>query len=82
MLLLFIYAAIGKLLLFKKVQTTKILIISLVQNGAETSSQVRFQMKAQLLKLLIGKKVGDKVAIESPAGSYSVEILSVEKQLK
>ena len=40
-----------KLLLFKKlVQTTKILIISLVQ-PVLISSQVRFQMKAQLLKL-------------------------------
>ena len=42
--------AIGKQLLFKKlVQTTKILIISLVQ-PVLTSFQVRFQMKAQLLK--------------------------------
>ena len=42
--------AIGKQLLFKKlVQTTKILIISLVQ-PVLISSQVKFQMKAQLLK--------------------------------
>ena len=51
MLLLMTRLQLVKLLLFKKlVQTTKILIISLVQ-PVLTSSQVRFQMKAQLLKL-------------------------------
>ena len=35
--------------------------------------------ESPIAQALIGKKVGDKVAIESPAGSYSVEILSVEK---
>ena len=50
MLLLMTRLQLVKLLLFKKlVQTTKILIISLVQ-PVLTSSQVRFQMKAQLLK--------------------------------
>ncbi|MBM9834863.1 GreA/GreB family elongation factor, partial [Enterococcus faecalis] len=28
---------------------------------------------------LIGKKTGDIVTIESPAGNYDVEIISVEK---
>ena len=51
MLLLMTRLQLVKLLLFKKlVQTTKILIISLGQ-PVLTSSQVRFQMKAQLLKL-------------------------------
>lgn len=50
MLLLMTRLQLVKLLLFKKlVQTTKILIISLVQ-PVLTSFQVRFQMKAQLLK--------------------------------
>ena len=38
--------------------------------------------ESPIAQALIGKKVGDKVAIESPAGSYSVEILSVEKHPK
>ena len=51
MLLLMTRLQLVKQLLFKKlVQTTKILIISLGQ-PVLTSSQVRFQMKAQLLKL-------------------------------
>ena len=50
MLLLMTRLQLVKLLLFKKlVQTTKILIILLVQ-PVLTSSQVRFQMKARLLK--------------------------------
>ena len=50
MLLLMTRLQLVKQLLFKKlVQTTKILIISLVQ-PVLISSQVKFQMKAQLLK--------------------------------
>ena len=50
MLLLMTRLQLVKLLLFKKlVQTTKILIISLVQ-PVLISSQVRFQMKVRLLK--------------------------------
>ena len=50
MLLLMTKLQLVKLLLFKKlVQTTKILIILLVQ-PVLTSSQVRFQMKVRLLK--------------------------------
>ena len=39
----------------------------------------RISNESPIAQALIGKKTGDIVTIESPAGSYDVEILSVEK---
>jgi len=60
--------AIGKTVVVQEVGTT----------GADIFSG-KISNESPIAQALIGKKVGDKVAIESPAGSYSVEILSVEK---
>ncbi|EHJ56424.1 transcription elongation factor greA [Streptococcus urinalis FB127-CNA-2] len=35
--------------------------------------------ESPIAQALIGKKIGDKATIESPAGSYQVEIVKVEK---
>ncbi|RXS50071.1 transcription elongation factor GreA, partial [Streptococcus pyogenes] len=35
--------------------------------------------ESPIAQALIGKKTGDKVRIESPAATYDVEIISVEK---
>ena len=40
--------------------------------------QVKYQMRA-IGQALIGKKTGDTATIETPAGSYDVKILKVEK---
>ena len=63
------------------VQTTKILYHIVDAAGADIFSG-KISNESPIAQALIGKKVGDKVAIESPAGSLLVEILSVEKQPK
>ena len=69
--------AIGKTVVVQEVGTSDKDTYHIV--GAADIFSGKISNESPIAQALIGKKVGDKVAIESPAGSYSVEILSVEK---
>lgn len=71
--------AIGKTVTVQEVGTTDKDVYHIVgAAGADTFSG-RISNESPIAQALIGKKTGDIVTIESPAGSYDVEIISVEK---
>ena len=71
--------AIGKTVVVQEVNTTDQDVYHIVgADGADIFSG-RISNESPIAQALIGKKTGDIVTIESPAGSYDVEILSVEK---
>ena len=71
--------AIGKTVTVEEVGTTDRDVYHIVGAAGADIFSGKISNESPIAQALIGKKVGDKVAIESPAGSYSVEILSVEK---
>lgn len=71
--------AIGKTVVVQEVGTSDKDTYHIVGAAGADIFSGKISNESPIAQALIGKKVGDKVAIESPAGSYSVEILSVEK---
>ena len=70
--------AIGKTVVVQEVNTTDQDVYHIVGAAGDIFSG-RISNESPIAQALIGKKTGDIVTIESPAGSYDVEILSVEK---
>lgn len=71
--------AIGRTVVVQEVGTTdKDTYIIVGSAGADIFSG-KISNESPIAQALIGRKVGEQVAISSPAGSYTVEILSVEK---
>lgn len=71
--------AIGKTVVVQEVNTTDQDIYHIVGAAGADIFSGRISNESPIAQALIGKKTGDIVTIESPAGSYDVEILSVEK---
>lgn len=71
--------AIGKTVVVQEVNTTDQDAYHIVGAAGADIFSGRISNESPIAQALIGKKTGDIVTIESPAGSYDVEILSVEK---
>lgn len=71
--------AIGKTVVVQEVNTTDQDVYHIVGAAGVDIFSGRISNESPIAQALIGKKTGDIVTIESPAGSYDVEILSVEK---
>ena len=71
--------AIGKTVVVQEVNTTDQDVYHIVGAAGADIFSGRISDESPIAQALIGKKTGDIVTIESPAGSYDVEILSVEK---
>ena len=71
--------AIGKTVVVQEVNTTDQDVYHIVGAAGADIFSGRISNESPIAHALIGKKTGDIVTIESPAGSYDVEILSVEK---
>ena len=71
--------AIGKTGVVQEVNTTDQDVYHIVGAAGADIFSGRISNESPIAQALIGKKTGDIVTIESPAGSYDVEILSVEK---
>ena len=71
--------AIGKTVVVQEVNTTDQDVYHSVGAAGADIFSGRISNESPIAQALIGKKTGDIVTIESPAGSYDVEILSVEK---
>lgn len=71
--------AIGKTVVVQEVNTTDQDVYHIVGAAGADIFSGRISNESPIAQALIGKKTGDIVTIESPAGSYNVEILSVEK---
>lgn len=71
--------AIGKTVVVQEVNTTDQNVYHIVGAAGADIFSGRISNESPIAQALIGKKTGDIVTIESPAGSYDVEILSVEK---
>lgn len=71
--------AIGKTVVVQEVNTTDQDVYHIVGAAGADIFSGRISNESPIAQALIGKKTGDIVTIESPAGSYDVEILSVEK---
>lgn len=67
--------AIGKTVVVQEVGTNDKDTYHIVGAAGADIFSGKISNESPIAQALIGKKVGDKVAIESPAGSYSVEIL-------
>ena len=71
--------AIGKTVVVQEVNTTDQDVYHIVGAAGADIFSGRISNESPIAQALIGKKTGDIVTIESTAGSYDVEILSVEK---
>ena len=71
--------AIGKTVTVQEVGTTDKDVYHIVGAAGADIFSGRISNESPIAQALIGKKTGDIVSIESPAGSYDVEIISVEK---
>ena len=71
--------AIGKTVVVQEVNTTDQDVYHIVGAAGADIFSGRISNESPIAQALVGKKTGDIVTIESPAGSYDVEILSVEK---
>lgn len=71
--------AIGKTVTVQEVGTTDKDVYHIVGAAGADIFSGRISNESPIAQALIGKKTGDIVTIESPAGSYEVEIISVEK---
>ena len=71
--------AIGKTVVVQEVNTTDQDVYHIVGAAGADIFSGRISNESPIAQALIGKKTGDIVTIESPAGSYDVEILSLEK---
>ncbi|MEQ9764887.1 transcription elongation factor GreA [Streptococcus jiangjianxini] len=71
--------AIGKTVVVQEVGTTDKDTYHIVGSAGADIFSGKISNDSPIGQALIGKNKGDKVAIDSPAGSYQVEIISVEK---
>ena len=71
--------AIGKTVTVQEVGTTDKDVYHIVGAAGADIFSGRISNESPIAQALIGKKTGDIVTIESPAGNYDVEIISVEK---
>lgn len=71
--------AIGKTVTVEEVGTTDKDVYHIVGAAGADIFSGRISNESPIAQALIGKKIGDIVTIESPAGSYDVKIVSVEK---
>lgn len=71
--------AIGKTVTVEEVGTTDRDVYHIVGAAGADIFSGRISNESPIAQALIGKKTGDIVTIESPAGSYDVKIVSVEK---
>ncbi|MGT2751333.1 transcription elongation factor GreA [Streptococcus orisasini] len=71
--------AIGKTVVVREVGTTDEDTYSIVGAAGADVFAGKISNESPIAQALIGKKTGDKVMIESPAGSYEVEIIKVRK---
>ena len=71
--------AIGKTVTVEEVGTTDRDVYHIVGAAGANIFSGRISNESPIAQALIGKKTGDIVTIESPAGSYDVKIVSVEK---
>lgn len=71
--------AIGKTVTVEEVGTTDKDVYHIVGAAGANIFSGRISNESPIAQALIGKKTGDIVTIESPAGSYDVKIVSVEK---
>src|SRR5574344_225096 len=69
--------AIGRTVVVQEVNTTDQDVYHIVGAAGADIFSGRISNESPIAQALIGKKTGDIVTIESPAGSYDVEILSV-----
>ncbi len=70
---------IGKTVTVEEVGTTDKDVYHIVGAAGANIFSGRISNESPIAQALIGKKTGDIVTIESPAGSYDVKIVSVEK---
>lgn len=71
--------AIGKTVTVEEVGITDKDVYHIVGAAGADIFSGRISNESPIAQALIGKKTGDIVTIESPAGSYDVKIVSVEK---
>lgn len=71
--------AIGKTVVVREVGTTDEDTYSIVGAAGADVFAGKISNESPIAQALIGKKTGDKVTIESPAGNYEVEIIKVRK---
>lgn len=71
--------AIGKTVTVQEVGTTDKDVYHIVGAAGADIFAGRISNESPIAQALIGKKTGDIVTIESPAGNYDVEIINVEK---
>ena len=71
--------AIGKTVTVQEVGTTDKDVYHIVGAAGADIFSGRISNESPIAQALIGKKTGDIVTIESPAGNYDVVIISVEK---
>ena len=73
--------AIGKTVTVEEVGTTDKDVYHIVGAAGADIFSGRISNESPIAQALIGKKTGDIVTIESPAGSYDVKSLVLKKQL-
>ncbi|AND78555.1 MULTISPECIES: transcription elongation factor GreA [Streptococcus] len=71
--------AIGKTVIVQEIGTSDKDTYSIVGAAGADVFSGKISNESPIAQALIGRKKGDKVTIETPAGSYDVEIISVEK---
>lgn len=71
--------AIGKTVIVREVGTNDEDTYSIVGAAGADVFAGKISNESPIAQALIGKKTGDEVMIESPAGSYQVEIVKVKK---
>lgn len=71
--------AIGKTVVVQEVGTKDKDTYHIVGAAGADIFSGKISNESPIAQALIGKKVGDKATIDSPAGSYQVTILTVEK---
>ena len=71
--------AIGKTVVVREVGTSDKDTYHIVGAAGADIFSGKISNESPIAQALIGKKKGDEVTIDSPSGSYTVEIISVEK---
>ncbi|MFS1663040.1 transcription elongation factor GreA [Streptococcus sp. zg-JUN1979] len=71
--------AIGKTVVVQEVGTNEQDTYVIVGAAGADIFSGKISNESPIAQALIGKKTGDEAVIDSPAGSYTVEIISVEK---
>ena len=72
--------AIGKTVTIQEVGEDEKEVYIIVGSAGADAFAGKVSNESPIGQALIGKKTGDVVTVETPAGSYQVKILNVEKQ--